>query len=133
MAASIERSRDIQMKICDVIGHVTALDQSEPSTQLTLPQNSVSGAIIGDDTWRPLVVKLISANQMLTENLNILSDNRGFSRGAPGDNKRTTNQYAAFQISTNQKFTQNLHILGDSKIPTYYFYIFCFTSIIHDH
>ena len=28
MAASIERSRDMQMKSCDVIGHVTALDQS---------------------------------------------------------------------------------------------------------
>ena len=55
---------------CDVIGHVTALDQSEqskpghkPSTQLTRsaplvtvsPQNNVSGAIIGDGTLRPLV------------------------------------------------------------------------------
>ena len=35
MAASIERSRDIQMKSCNVIGHVTALDPSEPSTRLT--------------------------------------------------------------------------------------------------
>ncbi|KAI0233447.1 hypothetical protein LSAT2_016304 [Lamellibrachia satsuma] len=34
MAASIERSRDMQMRRCDVVGHVTALDQSEPSTQL---------------------------------------------------------------------------------------------------
>ena len=28
MAASIERSRDMEMRSCDVIGHVTALDQS---------------------------------------------------------------------------------------------------------
>ena len=35
MASSIERSRDMQMKSCDVIGHVTALDESEPSTRLT--------------------------------------------------------------------------------------------------
>ena len=34
---------------CDVIGHVTALDQSDPSTQLP--------------PWRPLVVKLLSTNQ----------------------------------------------------------------------
>ena len=35
MAASLERSRDIQMRSCDVIGHVTALDESEPSIHLT--------------------------------------------------------------------------------------------------
>ena len=40
------------MKSCDVVGHVTALDLSEPSTQL--PQNRASRAIIGDDTLRPL-------------------------------------------------------------------------------
>ena len=50
---------------CDVIGHVTALDQSEPSTQLTrsAPGDSItakksSGAIIWDDTLRPLVTVL---------------------------------------------------------------------------
>ena len=36
MAASIEKSRDMQMRNCDVISH------------------NVSGAIIGDDTLRPL-------------------------------------------------------------------------------
>ena len=90
MAASLERSRDMQMRSCDVIGHVTGIDESEPSTQLTrsapmsttLPQNSVSGAIIRDDTWRPLVVKLLSTNQMLTQNLLILSNNKGLNRGA---------------------------------------------------
>ena len=35
MAVSIEKSRDMQMRNCDVISHVTALDQSEPSTHLT--------------------------------------------------------------------------------------------------
>ena len=34
MAASIERSRDMQMRRRNVVGHVTALDQSEPSTPL---------------------------------------------------------------------------------------------------
>ena len=34
MAASIEKSRDMQMRNRDVIVHVTALGQSEPSTQL---------------------------------------------------------------------------------------------------
>ena len=33
MAASKERSRGMQMR-CDVVDHVTALDQSEPSTHL---------------------------------------------------------------------------------------------------
>ena len=57
MAASIEKSRDMQMRNCDVISLVTALDPWEPATQLTrsapltiLPQNSASGAIIEDDT-----------------------------------------------------------------------------------
>ena len=43
MAVSIERSRYMQMKSCDVIGHVTALDESEPSTRLT---RSAPGDII---------------------------------------------------------------------------------------
>ena len=51
----------MQMRNCDVISQVTSLDPSEPSTHLTrsqlatlLSQNSASGAIIGDDTLRPL-------------------------------------------------------------------------------
>ena len=87
---------------CDVIGHVTVLDQSDPSTKLP--------------PWRPLVVKLLSTNQMLTQILP-LSDNRGLYGGAPSGNKRTTNQNAPFQMSTNQKLTQNF--LGFQK-DTYY-------------
>ena len=47
---------------CDVIGHVTTLDQSDPSTQLPRVVKLLSTnqkvlllcAIIGDFTWRPL-------------------------------------------------------------------------------
>ena len=53
----------MQMKSCDVIGHVTALDPSEPSTRLirSAPGDNITakqclGAIIGDDTLRPLVM-----------------------------------------------------------------------------
>ena len=49
-----------------------------------------------------------------------LSDNRGLYSGAPGGNKRTTNQNAPFQISTNQNLTQNLHIFKPSDAPIYY-------------
>ena len=52
----------MQTKSCDVTGHVTALDPSEPSTRLTrsAPGDNITakqclGAIIGDDTLRPLV------------------------------------------------------------------------------
>ena len=38
---------------CDVISHVMVLDQSDPSTRLP--------------PWRPLVVKLLSSNQMITQ------------------------------------------------------------------
>ena len=59
---SANYSRDLQMRNCDVIGHVTALNPSEPSTHLTRSasgdninaKNNDSGAIIGDDTLRPL-------------------------------------------------------------------------------
>ena len=62
MAASLERSRDIQMKSCDVIGHVTALDPSEPSTRLirSAPGDNITakkkclGGDNRDDTLRPL-------------------------------------------------------------------------------
>ena len=77
---------------CDVIGHVTALDQSYPSTQLP--------------PWRPLVVKLLSTNQKVPPKFTHLSDNRGLYDGAPSGNKRTTNQNAPFQISTNQNEPQ---------------------------
>ena len=62
MVASLERSRDIQMKSCDVIDHVTTLDPSEPSTRLirsapgdNITEKSASGAIIGDYLVAPLV------------------------------------------------------------------------------
>ena len=52
----------MQMKICDVTSHVAALDPSKPSTQLTrsasgdsITAKNVSGAIIEEDTLRPLV------------------------------------------------------------------------------
>ena len=34
MAASIEKSRDMQMRDCDVVSHVTDLDPSEPQAHL---------------------------------------------------------------------------------------------------
>ena len=49
-----------------------------------------------------------------------LSDNRGLYIGAPGGNKRMTNQNAPFQMSTNQKLTQNMHIFKDSDCSIYY-------------
>ena len=61
MATSMERSRDIQMKSCEVIGHVTALDPSEPSTRLTrsAPGDNITakqclGGDNRDDTLRHL-------------------------------------------------------------------------------
>ena len=49
-----------------------------------------------------------------------LSDNRGLYSGAPGGNKRTTNQNAPFQISTNQNEPQILPVFKPSKRHTYY-------------
>ena len=70
----------IYVNSCDVIGHVTALDQSDPSTQLT--RSAPGGETALDQS----------------ESAPHLSVNRGFH----GGNKRTTNQNAPFQITTNQ-------------------------------
>ena len=58
----MERSRDMQMRSCDVISHVTTLDPSEPSTRLTrsAPDDNTTakkkciGGDNRDDTLRPL-------------------------------------------------------------------------------
>ena len=73
---------------CDVIGHVTSLDPWEWTPR---------GAPWWWNCYRPIRCLPKSAH---------LSDNRGLYGGAPGGNKRTTNQNAPFQISTNQKLTQ---------------------------
>ena len=88
---------------CDVIGHVTALDQSEPSIQLTL-------APPGGET---------ALDQ--SECAPHLSDNRGLYGGAPAGKKRTNNQKAPFQISTNQNEADCPSILYVSELHTYYY------------
>ena len=68
---------------CDVIGHVTALDQSDPSIQLP-PCRPPSGETALDQSES-------------TKNLLIWAIIGGLYSGAPGGNKRTTNQNAPFQ------------------------------------
>ena len=87
---------------CDVIGHVTALDQSE----LVHVAPPGGGTALDQSYAYPKSCHL--------------SDNRGLYGGAPSGKKRTTNQNAPFQISTNQKLTQNLAKFTDSEVHTYY-------------
>ena len=98
---------------CDVIGHVTAFDQSDPSIQLTC--SAPGGETALDQSER-------------APKSPHLSDNRGLYRGAPSGNKRTTNQKATFQISTNQNEPQNLLIFDVPK-DTHTTFVFSFISI----
>ena len=85
---------------CDVIGHVMALDQSEPSKlgHVTALDQSEAYPKSAPARGRYGVIPV----------------------APPGGNKRTTNQNAPFKISTNQKVTQNLHIFMPSDAPIYY-------------
>ena len=69
---------------CDVIGHVTALDQSDSSTHLT--RSAPGGETALDQSE--------SAPKSPH-----LRNNRGLYRGSPSGNKRTTNQNAPFDQS----------------------------------
>ena len=80
---------------------------------ITLPQNSASGAIIGDYfVASPGGETALDQSESAPKSAH-LSDNRGLYGGAPSGNKRTTNQNAPFQISTNQNELQNLLIFKD--------------------
>ena len=83
---------------CDVIGHVTALDQSELA-----PVAPPGGETALDQS----------------ESAPHLSDNMGFHVAPPGGNKRTTNQNAPFQPI---RMKQIAHNFGASELHTYYLY-----------
>ena len=87
---------------CDVIEHVTSLDQSEYA-----PVAPPGGETALDQSESAQTFPHLSAK-------------RGLYGGAPSGNKRTTNQNAPFQISTNQNEPQNLLIFKPSKTLIYY-------------